>query len=214
MLSKSETFENFQNLLKYGYKLIDEERTRLYRFREIFREVMKILKHHKKEYGNIENFGNTKEKRDQSIISMICSGDRSLTEIECKIVLQKIDEFNLSPLEVGTKTKILALHPRVNTLHTGTILTSNIVSAHIQFDREDLGVCLIKDTDMMSFENGPASANPGSILLNDIRDLHLNPNLKVILNEDHPDVKVIPIPIENTEVCNTLTSIIVWWSFS
>lgn len=101
---------------------------------------MKILKQHRKEYGNLENFGNTKEKRDQSIISMICSGDRSLSEAECKLVIQKIDEYNLTPLEVGQKIKILALHPKLNTLHTGTILTSNISSAHIQFDREDLGV--------------------------------------------------------------------------
>lgn len=115
-------------------------------------------------------------------------------------MLQKIDEFNLTPLEVGAKIKILALHPKVNTLHTGTILTSNIVSAHIQFDREDLGVCLIKDTDMVSFENGPTSSNPGSLLLNDIRDLHLNPNLKAILNEEHPGVKVFPISIDNIEV--------------
>jgi uncharacterized protein (DUF2384 family) len=59
------------NRRRFSDRLIDEERSRLYRFREIFREVMRILKNHKKEFGNIENFGNTKEKRDQSIISMI-----------------------------------------------------------------------------------------------------------------------------------------------
>jgi hypothetical protein len=63
-----------------------------------------------------------------------------LGEQEVKLVLDKIDEYGVLPLEVGQKVKILALHPRVGTLHTGTILTSNIVSAHIQFDSEDLGV--------------------------------------------------------------------------
>lgn len=159
---------------------------------------MQILKQNRKEYGNLENFGNTKEKRDQNIISLICSGDRSLNEAEVRTVLQKIDEYGITPLEVGQKVKILALHPRVNTLHTGSILTSNIVSAHIQFDREDLGVCLIKDTDMIPFDNNPTTVASNQLLLNDIRDMHLNPQIKSLLKDENNQSKPNLVPIMNT----------------
>jgi Mg2+ and Co2+ transporter CorA len=56
---------------RFSDALIAEEQSKLYRFREIHREVMRILKQNRKEYGNIEKFGGTKERRYQSIISMI-----------------------------------------------------------------------------------------------------------------------------------------------
>jgi hypothetical protein len=123
---------------RFSDSLIAEEQQKLYKFREIFREIIQILKK-KNKSGSLENFGSTKEKRDQTIISMVCSGDRSLSEHEVKIVLEKIYEFRVGPLEVGQPVKILALHPKVGGLHTGSVLTSNIDSAHVQFDREDFG---------------------------------------------------------------------------
>lgn len=56
---------------RFSDALIAEEQNKLYKFREVFREVMRILKQNRKEYGTLDNFGNTKEKRDQTIISMI-----------------------------------------------------------------------------------------------------------------------------------------------
>lgn len=120
-----------------------------------------------------------------------------MSEQEVKIVLDKIDEYGVSPLEVGQKVKILALHPRAGTLHTGTILTSNIVSAHIQFDREDLGVCLVKDIDMIPFSTLTNFSSVNQLNLNDIRDMHINSQLKSLIKDENSHNL---IPLENTEV--------------
>lgn len=152
---------------------------------------MQILK----KKSSSDNFGSTKEKRDQTIISMVCSGDRSVNEHEVNTVLEKIYEFGVGPLEVGQPVKILALHPKVGGLHTGSVLTSNMDSAHIQFDREDLGAWLVKDINMIPFLS-TSLPQSDHIKPNDIRNLQLAPNLKSLLSED-----ALPaIPIENTSV--------------
>ena len=90
---------------------------------------MKVIKN-TKNFKNLNNLYMTNR----------VEGGNNWNEREVKIVVDKIKEYNITPLEVGQKFKVLALHPKAGTLHTGTILTSNTTSAHVQFDREDLGV--------------------------------------------------------------------------
>jgi len=80
------------------------------------------------------------------------------------------------------------------------MLTSDITSAHIQFDREDLGVCLIKDIDMVPFQSNSAPGMSNQVSLNDIRDIHLNPHFKNLVIDGANSSQVNTIPIENTEV--------------
>jgi len=173
---------------RFSDALIADERKQLEKFREIFREVMKVMNKNRNKCMNIEKL---------VCHQYLMEKDQNLSEEEVKIVLKKVKEFNISPLEVGHKFKVLALHPKVGTLHTGTILTSNIVSAHIQFDREDLGVCLIKDFNMISFNTVNNLNSSAQLKVNDIRDLHLNSHIKSLFNEQNFNMIV---PIEDTEV--------------
>mmetsp|Transcript_697 Transcript_697/g.583 ORF Transcript_697/g.583 Transcript_697/m.583 type:complete len:91 (+) Transcript_697:891-1163(+) len=90
---------------------------------------MKVIKKSTKQFSNFKNFS-ASNRYEYS----------NWNEVEIKMVLDKIKEFNIAPLEVGQNHKVLAFHPRDGALHTGIILTSNSTSATVQFDREDLGV--------------------------------------------------------------------------
>lgn len=120
---------------RFSYALIQEEKAQLKRFREVYREIMKILSKNKNNFTNIE-----KLVRHQYLMEK----DEDLKDSEVKSVLAQIKKWKATPLEVGQKYKVLAVHPKTGNLSTGTILTSSIVSAHIQFDREDLGVWVVK----------------------------------------------------------------------
>lgn len=62
------------------------------------------------------------------------------------------------PLAVGQR--VIAIYPRTREIHDGTVLTVDHDRCRVQFDRPELGVEIIKDTDCMPlnpFENLPAS---------------------------------------------------------
>ena len=48
--------------------------------------------------------------------------------------------------------KVLAVHPGTGHVRSGSILTFDSNKYHIQFDRQELGVCLISDTQITPIE--------------------------------------------------------------
>ena len=208
-----------QRKRRFSDKFIEDEKNKLNRFRDIFREIMQIFKQNRKEFGTSDAFNQNKQKRDECITSMICSGDRSITEQECKIVLDKIDEYGIIPFEVGQR--VLA---KINSLHTGTILASEVTSAYVQFDRADLSVIHVKDINMITFEGHTSVTSNNSVMLNDIRDMNMQSmyeqmpkitkslelgypsmqsRIKSFLSDDSENNKDIQFNIENTEIDQT-----------
>lgn len=53
---------------------------------------------------------------------------------------------------------------------------------------------------MISFDTNPATAASNTMMLNEIRDMHLDPNLRSLLKDENGQLKELSIPIENTEV--------------
>lgn len=166
---------------------------------------MQILKQTRKEMSKCDSYNlNNDKNRDQSITSMVCSGDRSVTEQECRIVLDMIGQFNVKPFEVGQR--VLA---KMGTLYTGTILASDISSAYIQFDKVDLGVYQVQDIDMITFEGdgsvplegGKSQVVSSNDMLNDIRDINLNPHIKSLLGDEPSEIlNANQISIDETQV--------------
>ncbi|KAI3522380.1 hypothetical protein L1887_00118 [Cichorium endivia] len=69
------------------------------------------------------------------------------------------------PLSVGQR--VIAVYPKTREIHDGTVLTVDHDRCRVQFDRPDLGVEKIMDTDCMPlnpFENMPASMMRGKFL--------------------------------------------------
>jgi len=54
-----------------------------------------------------------------------------------------IKEFQISPLTVSQR--VLAVHPKTKELRTAQLLTCDARQFHAQFDRPELGVCMIND---------------------------------------------------------------------
>ncbi|CAI2361399.1 unnamed protein product [Moneuplotes crassus] len=175
---------------RFSDALIKEERSHLARFREIYREIMKILSKNKNNFKNIEKLVCHQYLMDK---------EEDINEEEVRIVLNQIKKFNTTPLEVGQRFKVLALHPRTGTLNTGTILTSNIVSAHIQFDREDLGVWLVKDYNMVSFKKIQKANGNGQLNANDIRSIQFNSAMKSLLKNEQIQSLIPASASENGE---------------
>ena len=78
--------------------------------------------------------------------------------------------------------RVLAVHPQTKELKTGTILTSDVVQFHVQFDRTELGVLLVKDIDLQPIASckgngGRLGMDPrgggSKVLLNNLRNLYL-----------------------------------------
>lgn len=182
--------EKTQRKRRFSDQFIEDERNKLYRFRDIFRKLIALINQNQK-----MSYEKDKQTRDEMIIPIICSTDRSITEEECRIILHKIDEYNVVPFEVGQR--VLA---RVNDLHTGTILASEGTSAYVQFDRPDLRVYHVKDIDMITFDGNNVSPPNESVLLNDIRDSNLNPQIKSLLGEDSEGPKISQLSVNNLEV--------------
>ena len=52
-------------------------------------------------------------------------------------------------MELTVGQRVLAKHPKSKEIKTGTILTAGLEYYHIQFDKAELGVSLVRDTELM-----------------------------------------------------------------
>ena len=58
-----------------------------------------------------------------------------------------IKEYHIAPLVVSQR--VLAVHPKTKELRTASLLTTDAYSYHAQFDRPELGVMIVSDTQLV-----------------------------------------------------------------
>ena len=154
---------------RFSNYFLFQECERLRCFREIFREVLAKLANKSTELDD--------NREDAYLVSeKLPLYPQDLVDE----VLNVIRTHQIAPLQVGQR--VLAVHPQTKELKTGTILTSDVVQFHIQFDRTELGVLLVKDIDLQPIASikgkggalGMDTRGEGSkVLLNNLRNLYL-----------------------------------------
>lgn len=121
---------------RFSPALIEDERSKLRDYRDIFREILKQMQ--------LKNF-----VPDQNGDFSMLQYEKKpwFTEDRIKEVLQIIKEFQIAPLVVGQR--VLALHPKTRELRTASLLTTDVHSFHAQFDKPELGVIIISDMQLI-----------------------------------------------------------------
>ncbi len=73
--------------------------------------------------------------------------------------------------------RVLAIHPKTRELRTASLLTSDVRQYHAQFDRPELGVCVISDTQLIPISGNEYYLPPpdpmATLQLNNLRNLYL-----------------------------------------